>query len=411
MLPEAEQGECRLADFQGDNQQRRERQRRATRRRREGGAVNGRGPRHLLRRLRVLLFLLRRPFALRDAACGCPGALGLLVRGRRAPQAAEEALREGGHYAIDQRQAHRRRQRERLPDDGLGLPLGKNHAEQVQLAAYDGEPDGQSEVREECLDVPDRVPEAPPRVELSGVVPFGPLRAAVAEEEGEPTPQVLTEIPPGELVGVEDEGRVEPREDGDPNESPRKAACDAAEIHRDGSAEQQLHGVVVGQPGIVQVQAAHDFQAGAILAKPADKGAPMGGQAAARADVDGAAVADLVQHVEPDELGLENEEAPRASQPLLSQTADGGEEAHLHPDLREERQRLGGEEEDDDPRAPSRQGGRHRLAGGGLRTIHEGLERVLAIAGQNDQPGGEHDGHAQRHECLGEVVARMRIEE
>mmetsp|Transcript_88787 Transcript_88787/g.264905 ORF Transcript_88787/g.264905 Transcript_88787/m.264905 type:complete len:358 (+) Transcript_88787:271-1344(+) len=91
------------------------------------------------------------------------------------------------------------------------------------------------------------------------LVPEDPLPAALLEEEGNPGPQVLPEEPPEELVGVEEEGRVQPgdeREDcGNPCEDQPVAVTTAighpAQAHDQDYAKEEDHAVVVGVHGVV----------------------------------------------------------------------------------------------------------------------------------------------------------------
>mmetsp|Transcript_67012 Transcript_67012/g.195943 ORF Transcript_67012/g.195943 Transcript_67012/m.195943 type:complete len:634 (-) Transcript_67012:481-2382(-) len=289
----------------------------------------------------------------------------------------------------------------------------------AQLLVHGREERRQPQVNDEEVDVYEGVPKAAAGLQLRLVVPLGPMPAVVLEEEAAPRPQVHREVARAELVGVEDEGRVEPGRDHEADGRPRpgkvagvgaRLGGPAKEEHEQGAREQQ-RAVVEGVHGVVQVEAADLLEPAAGGRGLADEGPALRGEAPARAHVGGPAVAELVHDVEADDLGLEDEEEPGAGEELPDEPREGGHQAPLHPDLGQERRAAGDEEEHEHHRKPHGQRLGHHLHGAPLRAVLEGLEAGLAVTRQHEEPGEDQDRHAPRHEELRDVVAHVRIEE
>mmetsp|Transcript_103052 Transcript_103052/g.222476 ORF Transcript_103052/g.222476 Transcript_103052/m.222476 type:complete len:595 (+) Transcript_103052:877-2661(+) len=295
--------------------------------------------------------------------------------------------------------------------------------QEAQLLVDGREPRREPGQHQEEVGVDDRVAEAPPGVQLHLVVPLDPVLAALVEEEAAPCAQVLGRVGGRELVRVEDEGRVEPRDDGDRQGRPRqdepaaRGGARAAHHRHHQGEEEQPHRVVVGVRGVVQVEAAHlrdPPRSGALAPaqrRLADEGPPVRREASARADVGGAAVAELVHEVVADDLGLEDEHQPGARDVHLHEARQGHAQAPLHPHLAEERQGRGDEVQDEDPREPDREHLGHDAGGAAVGALLEGPERLLAVVGQDQKPREDHHGHAPGDEGLREVVPHVRVVE
>mmetsp|Transcript_42684 Transcript_42684/g.132213 ORF Transcript_42684/g.132213 Transcript_42684/m.132213 type:complete len:646 (-) Transcript_42684:825-2762(-) len=291
----------------------------------------------------------------------------------------------------------------------------------AQLPVHRREHRGQAKVHQEEVDVHDRVAESAPRLQLRPVVPLGPVAAIVLEEKATPSPQVLEEVAALELVWVEDEGRVEPggnrQADGRPGPSElgsvEAGLRHAAHGQDEQGTQEEQQTVVVAVHAVVQVEAADLFELQATLCGLPDEGPPLCREAAAGADVGGAPIADLVHHVVAYDLGLEDEEQGGEREHLLRELHHGRLEPALHPDLGQERQRGGHEEEEHQPGEPDGQGlghDRRRRPPLELAAL-EAVEAALAVGDQGQQPDEGEQVHAPGDEELREVVAHVGVVE
>mmetsp|Transcript_64008 Transcript_64008/g.190752 ORF Transcript_64008/g.190752 Transcript_64008/m.190752 type:complete len:368 (+) Transcript_64008:821-1924(+) len=221
-------------------------------------------------------------------------------------------------------------------------------AQQGQLLVHRRKPDGDEEVHQAEVYVYDGVAEASPWLQLLPVVPLDPMLAVPREEEACPCPQVLLEVPVGELVRVEDERREEPRDKRQPNGDPRDceanapvpgpSIADSACKHHEHGAGEQDHAVIVGVHSVVQVEAADrlddPFLAG-VLARGelGNERAALGGESTAGWHVGCPAVSKLVHGVVGNDLGLEHKVQRGAGPVLLEDSNEGVPEAPLHPNL------------------------------------------------------------------------------
>mmetsp|Transcript_13649 Transcript_13649/g.40695 ORF Transcript_13649/g.40695 Transcript_13649/m.40695 type:complete len:292 (-) Transcript_13649:1008-1883(-) len=258
------------------------------------------------------------------------------------------------------------------------------------------------------------------RLQLRALVPLGPVPARVLGEERDHAAQVLHEVLRQELVGVEDERGEQPRADHEAQrheDAGERASLGAGLGHAAGQqdedqAAEELRSVVVGDDGVVQVEAAHLLHLEARGLCLADEGPSLRRQAAPRADVGGASVPQLVHDVVADDLRLEDEEQRRHREGLLHDAQHGGLEVELHPDLREQGQGRRQQEDEQQPGEPHAQRLGHDLGRRlrGVVAVLEGAE-LLAVLHQDEEPHEDEHRHGQRDEVLREVVAHVGVVE
>mmetsp|Transcript_116952 Transcript_116952/g.338008 ORF Transcript_116952/g.338008 Transcript_116952/m.338008 type:complete len:245 (-) Transcript_116952:3623-4357(-) len=116
----------------------------------------------------------------------------------------EDAIRGGQDERRHQRKRHR------VLRDRVLAVNGHIH---LLLHADQRDPRGDGKEQEDEIEVGDRLGQAALRLKDNALVPLAPILASISEEETVDRLHIGGDVPRGELVGVEDERGVEPRED------------------------------------------------------------------------------------------------------------------------------------------------------------------------------------------------------
>mmetsp|Transcript_68313 Transcript_68313/g.199858 ORF Transcript_68313/g.199858 Transcript_68313/m.199858 type:complete len:303 (+) Transcript_68313:914-1822(+) len=276
----------------------------------------------------------------------------------------------------------------------------------MELGVDSGVPGGDHE--EPVQQVEDGHPQARASPELRPLVPRLPLAATLIVEEVLDGLDVPAEEAVGKLVGVEDEGRVEPGDDGQAQAQPppRQASPRAPHDQHQRGGAQQPRAVVERDLHKVLVEAA----------ALAEEGPSVNGQATACSNVLRPAHPQLVRGIDANDLCLKDEVERRQRDELLQVPRDRHEDALLRPDRDDVGHGLSHQEEKHHRGEALREQQRDGLRVLRRRVLHasalvHGAEVVLG-AGYQDQEPEEHERRrAAGHEVLGEVEAHVRVVE